>query len=210
MNSPLTGEGTLLVMAIQSRHRVSVKYPNGWEMVEEYNAVDGNLELRRWQGKNALGRPTGWLLELGSTEAAAADTEGGGGADLMPASSNPVFIPMDHRAAFEWRVRNLPYPIATYQLTVDDEKQELMLRTTNKKYFKRFEVPALRRHGIALDPTNIAMNHAHSCLVIRYKKPLKVLEWEAAHRARIQQQLKAQQAGGAGAAGDGAGDCKTQ
>lgn len=200
MNELRTTDGTMLVTTIQRRQRVSVKFPNGSEMIEEYSAEDGSLLLRKWQGKNALGRSTGWVIEVG---AEATLDEGFGAADLAPARSNPVFIPTDHVAAFEWRVRNLPYPIATYQLTVDDEKQELVLRTTNKKYFKRFGVPALRRHNIPLDKANIAMNHAHNCLVIRYKKPVAILEYERAHRAKIQ---KALQQGG----DSGGGDCKTQ
>lgn len=211
MNDPIKDEGTMLVTALQRRHRVSVKYPNGAEMVEEYDAESGKLELRRWQSKNALGRSSGWVFEVGSDESAGGGGGGGaapasfGAADLAPArNKNPVFVPQDHPAAFMWRIRNIPYPIATYQLAVDDEKQQLVLRTTNKKYFKRFSIPALRRHGLPLDRINIAMKHAHNCLVIRHKKPLKILDYERAHRLKIQKSLQAQ--GGEG----GDADCKTQ
>ena len=164
----------MLVTTLQNKQRVSVKFPNGTEMIEEYATSTGQLESRRWQSKNSLGRSTGWIFEIGGVEERPSNSNSG--FDLAPARNNPVFIPMDHRAAFEWRVRNLPYPLATYQLTVDDEKQELVLRTTNKKYFKRFKIPAMLRHKLALDKANIAMNHAHNTLVIRYKKPLKILQ----------------------------------
>jgi hypothetical protein len=39
---------------------------------------------------------------------------------------------------FQWRVRNLPYPVDTYQITIDDATQEIVIRTTNKKYSSPF------------------------------------------------------------------------
>jgi hypothetical protein len=35
----------------------------------------------------------------------------------------PVFVRKDTLEAFQWRVRNLPYPEDTYILDVDPEKQ---------------------------------------------------------------------------------------
>ena len=126
MNEPVKEEGTMLVTALQRRQRVSVKYPStGAEMIEEYDASTGKLELRRWQSKNALGRSTGWIVEVGGGESSAA---AGGVADLVPArNKNPVFIPQDHPAAFEWRIRNIPYPIATYQVRQQGKQRNLCL-----------------------------------------------------------------------------------
>lgn len=39
---------------------------------------------------------------------------------------------------FEFRVRNLPYTADNFEVTIDDEKQQIVIRTKNKKYFKRF------------------------------------------------------------------------
>jgi len=36
----------------------------------------------------------------------------------------------------QWRVRNLPYPKEVYEISVDQEKNQVVIRTTNKKYFK--------------------------------------------------------------------------
>ena len=36
----------------------------------------------------------------------------------------------------------------TYSVTVDTARDDLVLRTSNKKYFKRWHVPALRRAGV--------------------------------------------------------------
>ena len=46
----------------------------------------------------------------------------------------PIFSRIDTFKAFQWRIRNLPYSIDVYSVTVDTEKRELILRTTNKKY----------------------------------------------------------------------------
>lgn len=45
----------------------------------------------------------------------------------------PIFTRKDTPQAFQWRIRNLPYPLPTYQVSIDDEKQQIVVRTTNKK-----------------------------------------------------------------------------
>jgi protein DPCD len=37
----------------------------------------------------------------------------------------------DTRAALQWRIRNLPYPLDTYNVTAEDKL--IVVRTTNKK-----------------------------------------------------------------------------
>ncbi len=45
----------------------------------------------------------------------------------------PIFSRNDKNDCFEIRIRNLPYTIDVYQLTIDKDKREFVLRTTNKK-----------------------------------------------------------------------------
>ena len=45
----------------------------------------------------------------------------------------PIFVRVDSRKSFEWRVRNLPYSIDNYDVTVDQESQSIVIRTNNKK-----------------------------------------------------------------------------
>lgn len=72
----------------------------------------------------------------------------------------------------------------TYNLCVDNETQTLVLRTTNKKYFKVFQVPALVRAGIALQRSRANMSHnGGSTLVINYDKPDSVIDKEREARA---------------------------
>ena len=54
---------------------------------------------------------------------------------------------LDIAGAFQWRIRNLPYPLSVYAVSVEDEK--IVLRTSNKKYFKKFALLDLTRIGIA-------------------------------------------------------------
>lgn len=52
---------------------------------------------------------------------------------------NPVFMRKDTRKEFQWRIRNLPYPLDVYSVSVTDDDHAI-LRTSNKKYYKKFQV----------------------------------------------------------------------
>jgi hypothetical protein len=43
----------------------------------------------------------------------------------------PIFLRQDTSDSFQWRVRNMPYPLDTYSVTAEDVN--LVLRTSNKK-----------------------------------------------------------------------------
>ena len=86
---------------------------------------------------------------------------------------------------FEWRIRNLKYPKECYILEIDDAKQEIVVKTTVKKYYKRFDIPDLKRLGIALDPSNLAYQYQNQTLIIRYDKPKKILELEKKKQGEI-------------------------
>ena len=59
---------------------------------------------------------------------------------------------------------------------MDHNTQDIVLRTTNKKYFKRFDIPDLKRLGIKLDESNIAWKYQNNTLIIGYDKPEKIKE----------------------------------
>lgn len=46
-----------------------------------------------------------------------------------------------------------------YSLSVDDETQEMILRTSNKKYFKKLKIPDLKRAGLEMDVELASMAH---------------------------------------------------
>lgn len=43
----------------------------------------------------------------------------------------PIFVRKDTKDAYQWRVRNLPYPAETYLVSVD--QTQIVIKTTNKK-----------------------------------------------------------------------------
>ncbi|EGD83178.1 hypothetical protein PTSG_03809 [Salpingoeca rosetta] len=116
--------------AMGGRKQVHYTFPDGTEMVEEYDLAKDNLLIRRWKRKTALGKAGGWEFELGE-DYAPASASSSGSAMIQASSSNPVCVRHDTEKAFCWRVRNIPYPADTYKLTVEDNK--IVLRTTNKK-----------------------------------------------------------------------------
>jgi hypothetical protein len=126
-----------------------------------------------------LGGKGDWEYEIGEPPAAtgAGGSVGAGGGALLAASgSNPLFFRCDTRADFVWKVRNVPWAIDNY--TVSAEGAELVLRTANKKYYKRFRVPDLDRAGLEPDAAEVAVRHAGTTLEITYPKPQIVLERE--------------------------------
>ena len=113
--------------------------------------------------------------------------------DLLAVSdSNPQFKRKDTRDRFEWRVRNLPYPKETYLVEVDHPKQQIVLKTTNKKYYKRIDIPDLKRLQLTIEEANIAWKYQNNTVIISYDKPAEVKSREAemlklAHKAALAQ-----------------------
>lgn len=96
----------------------------------------------------------------------------------------------------------------TYKLGVDNEKQTLVLRTTNKKYFKVFKVPALIRAGLPLQQSSLRKAHdgKKSTLIISYAKPEAIIEGERKTRAGARSATSASlQSNGLGGCGGGGG-----
>lgn len=73
---------------------------------------------------------------------------------------------------FQWRIRNLPYPSDTYLLEVEPTKQEIIIKTTNKKYYKKFDVPDLKRMNIKLNKDNLSHSHKNETLIVSVPVPL--------------------------------------
>ena len=79
------------------------------------------------------------------------------------------------------------YPADVYQVKVDEEKDEIVIQTSNKKYFKRFEVPDLKRGWIVkLKEENLSWQYGNNTLVVSYKKPQEVLNKELYLRKEFQ------------------------
>ncbi len=94
----------------------------------------------------------------------------------------PIFLRKDTDERFEWRIRNLKWPKDVYSLEIDHNKQEIVVRTSNKKYYKRFDIPDLRRLKINLEESSLVWKFQNNTLIIGYDKPEKILELDRKKR----------------------------
>jgi len=171
------------------RKKVHYTFDDQSEMVEEYDAKTNVLLIRKWHPKASAGVKTAsssdkWIFEVGQNFDMKENVENSLG--IMESSTTPIFSRNDKPDVFEIRIRNLPYPIDTYDLSIDKEKREFVLRTTNKKYFKRFSIADLDRLNLPLEENHLSYTHANNTLIINYKKPRPVLDFEK----EVQQELK--------------------
>lgn len=88
----------------------------------------------------------------------------------------PISIRKDTLDSFQWRIRNLTYPADVYKVTIDDEKDQIVVQTSNKKYFKRLDIPDIKRgFNLKLKEENLSWQYNNNTLIITYKKPQEVL-----------------------------------
>lgn len=164
-----------LCVRADGRKKVHTTNPDGSEMVEEYDDKTDVLLLRKTRKPTTLGGEGEWLFEVGQAPEKTFDPH----SDMMrPSSSNPIFLRKDTPEQFQWRIRNLPYPADVYSVTIDHEKQQIVVRTSNKKYFKRIDVVDLARLGLKLKDESLNWKHQHNTLIISYARPLEVTKME--------------------------------
>lgn len=68
---------------------------------------------------------------------------------MFKSTKTPIFLRKDSLNEFQWRIRNLPYDSSVFQLTVEDN--QIVIRTTIKKYFKKISIPELARISTPLE-----------------------------------------------------------
>ena len=66
----------------------------------------------------------------------------------------------------EWRIRNLPYPIDNYTVLASQDDNCIIVKTKNKKFFKKIRVPDLERIGVKLEQDKIDYSHKFNTLII--------------------------------------------
>jgi len=69
------------------------------------------------------------------------------------------------KRSLEWRIRNLPYPENIYSVT-GEQDGTITVRTSNKKYFKKLQVPDLERIGLKPEQERISFIHQYNTLII--------------------------------------------
>ncbi len=161
-------------------------------MVEEFDVVTDELLLRKVRKPNPLGGEGEWVVELGA-DASRVPSRNVDRELLVEVSGAPQVVIQDAPEKHVFRIRNLPYPKDVYSVAVefDGPKSlgEIVVRTSNKKYFKKLPVPDMVRLGLALDKDSLSWSYSNNTLVVEYKKHLAVRAREAAEkkeRATIQ------------------------
>lgn len=165
--------------------KVFYKFPDGRQMVEEYNMETGLIKKRSWKKcRQLMGEPE-WEDEIGET-INQINKEGGDSKNSLEylqvkqSNTEPILTKRIAKKNIEWRIRNLPYSIDVYQVTADPAKRSIVVRTTNKKYYKIIPFPELDRCNLLPSQNNISIHHQFNTLIITYKKPEILCEMEAA------------------------------
>jgi hypothetical protein len=146
----------------------------GAEVVEVCKPDTGELVARKERRRTAYGADCPWEWTYGQPVRERRDV------DVVELSDrNPIFFRQDTPREWSWRIRQIPYPANVYKVTVDADKNQIVVRTTNKKYFKRIDAPA----GEVFQQSEVNWNWGYETLVITHKKPPRVVAQDQAENA---------------------------
>ncbi len=161
---------------VQQRHRVHTVFPDESEMIEEFELATDALVARRMRRPTTLGGQASWVWEVGDNLPDGPAGPSSQDAPLLAESGAPVVSRRDTPDDAVLRIRNLFHPVS--EVVVDTEKDDIVVRTANKKYFKRLVLPDLRRISATLEPACLRWAQADGTLLIEYKKPEALLQAE--------------------------------
>ncbi|XP_026216503.1 protein DPCD [Anabas testudineus] len=181
------------------KRKIHYLFTDGKEMAEEYDLNTDELIVRKWRHKSTLGAQSQWQVEVGEPLAGPVTSLD---SDVIKENcANPVFMRKDTKIAFQWRIRNLPYPKEVFSVFVEPSERCIIIKTSNKKYYKKFSIPDMDRYQLPLDSSALSFTHTNNTLIVSYKKPKDILTLEQ----ELQKELKKLK-------GTGEGDinCKTQ
>ena len=149
-------------------------FKDGTEIVEEYSLYSEEIESRRVKKVSMTGKEN-WTTEIGE------EIKRNNNEDFLIKvnnDNNPIFIRKDTKENFEFRIRNLKGDADNFMIDIDKDIDEIVIRTKNKKYYKRFNIPDLKRLNLNLNENNLKVNFSNNVLVITYKKPIEILNNE--------------------------------
>jgi hypothetical protein len=196
--------GRKLTQAIisQGKKILGFELPTGGELHEEYDVITDELLMRKFRPRLPTGSAGSWTVEVG--------TERGGAfvpdRDLLKESSAmPIMTRKDDASTIRYRIRNLDYPADVFAVTVDGaDPHSIVVRTSNKKFYKKLQIPELVRAGMPLDGAALSHEHERGTLIISYKKPMFLLSVE--HQDKLMRSgLKFRRVDDPSAAADGPG-----
>ncbi|XP_049900491.1 protein DPCD isoform X2 [Epinephelus moara] len=179
------------------KRKIHYLFTDGKEMAEEYDLQTDELIVRKWRNKSTLGAKGQWQVEVGEPIAGPVTSLD---SDVIKENcSNPVFMRKDTKSSFQWRIRNLPYPKDVFSVSAEPSERCIIIKTSNKKYYKKFSVADLDRSQLPLDDSALSFTHANNTLI--YKKPKEILTLEQ----ELLKELKKLKG-----TSEGDVDCKTQ
>ena len=149
-------------------------FKDGSEIVEEYGIYSEELESRRVKKIGMTGKEQ-WTTEIGEEIKPRSNDE----FLIRENDNNPLFIRKDTQKEFQWRIRNLKGDADNFMVECDKDKQQIVIRTKNKKYYKRFNIPDLERLNLKLEENLMKVNFVNNTLIISYTKPKEALEAES-------------------------------
>ena len=126
----------------------------------------GELIARRERTRTMYGADKSWTWTYGQPPKDNKEVE-----TIELSSKNPIFFRQDTPTQWSWRVRNIPYPASNYEVNVDEQRNQIVIRTKNKKYFKRIDSP----NGEKMKASDVKWNWAFNTLVITHEKPPRVI-----------------------------------
>jgi hypothetical protein len=144
----------------------------GIEVVEVCRPETGELLARKERRKTAYGANGPWEVTYGLDAPSRKAVE----VLELAADKNPFCFRQDEPGVWAWRIRQMPWPAPNYEVDVDPVKNQIVVRTKNKKYFKRLDAP----NGETLDRGEVTWNWAYNTLVIHHNKPPRVVSHDKA------------------------------
>ena len=187
------GRGKTTVLNVPGKFIVRTVYPDGAERSEEWTSCKGRLFSRKWKepSSSILTDNEKWTYEIWNE--VASNGQSNSNEIMLTAKENPTFYAQDSERFFIWKITNYPWGAENCSLTVSNEDNEATIRSKNKKFFKRFKVPALSRVNEPLreDAFKVSHEQENNVLLIKYQKPEIVLQAERAdHEERAEAHMK--------------------
>lgn len=160
---------------VNNLKKVHFDFGDGQEMIEEYNIDTKVVTRRAWRNKTHLDRGDHWHIEIGDPDPMYTLHDG---KLIKECPSQPIVSTRLTKTSLEWRIRNLEYPSNVYSVNINTEKGDIVVSTSNRKYYKRLGIPDLDRLNIRPQQDCISYSHKFNTLIILYKKPRELLEVE--------------------------------
>uniref|UniRef100_A0A8C8DUS0 Protein DPCD n=1 Tax=Oryzias sinensis TaxID=183150 RepID=A0A8C8DUS0_9TELE len=151
----------------KQKSNIHYLFSDGKEMAEEYDLKTDKLIMRKWRHKSPLGAQSPWQVEVGEP---LVNTPGSQDSDIIRESCSNVgyfFFLKDTKSSFQWRIRNLAYQKDVFSVFVEPSERCVVIKTSNKKYFKKFCIPDLDRCRLPLESAALSFTHANNTLIVK-------------------------------------------